>query len=375
MRILEEQFKSLISDPLEIRKAFDSLVEPRLALRDDYLKEADKSLNKLISRLNSNAFEEEYPSASPDLIALLRRNELNPSGVFMPSNVSVDDAENLYHPLAAMTRKLIDGLAFEDRKDNIAYFNEIISRRLRLWLPNVEKTAKESVCYYLESFIRNSHIAAGGAAWDGDCRNLGGRVAIGRFQSALVRIFSENFPYEVSYQLKGDSNSTIKTKLSDINPNPLNANTLVSRFIIRKKDVEKLAEIRFGEPDIKLTAIDLPSKSGGNRKVIMVGEIKGRTDLSNLYESWLPTIREKMQKFSSKPSLKGAERLVVQLFIIDKMIDTDNKRSEAGFRKMHADGLLHNLFSIMKIDGEPSEKERLKTYLLDLLSLAFNPGK
>lgn len=103
---------------------------------------------------------------------------------------------------------------------------------------------------------------------------------------------------------------------------------------------------------------------GGNRPdvkvmldgaVIAVGEIKGRTDLSNLWESWMPQIQGHLQTWTSTTPM--APRLFFGTIITQEMIEgrTVGGTQHNGLRQLRNSGLLSAAYNLSNLaQGEPA---------------------
>lgn len=103
---------------------------------------------------------------------------------------------------------------------------------------------------------------------------------------------------------------------------------------------------------------------GGNRPDIKVmldgatialGEIKGRTDLSNLWESWMPQIQGHLQTWTSTTPM--APRLFFGTIITSEMIEgrTVGGTQHNGLRQLRNNGLLSAAYNLSNLaQGEPA---------------------
>lgn len=113
--------------------------------------------------------------------------------------------------------------------------------------------------------------------------------------------------------------------------------------------------------------------SGGNRpdikvfldgELLAVGEIKGRKDLSNIWESWMPQVATHMRSWVRE--FPGTARLFFGTLINTQMIDGVSIRGtrHVGLKELHEDGALTSAYNISRVvaharDVEPSFKELL----------------
>ncbi|QYE37037.1 hypothetical protein KZX46_21000 (plasmid) [Polymorphobacter sp. PAMC 29334] len=104
--------------------------------------------------------------------------------------------------------------------------------------------------------------------------------------------------------------------------------------------------------------------AGGNRPdikvmidgvVILVGEVKGRTDLSNVWESWMPQINGHLQTWTAENS--QAPRAFFGTIVIDEMINgvTRGGTRHTGLRAFASNGVLSAAYNLANIvEGEPA---------------------
>ena len=108
-------------------------------------------------------------------------------------------------------------------------------------------------------------------------------------------------------------------------------------------------------PDIKITR---------NQRTVLAGEIKGRMDVSNLWESWLPQATSHMASWSKEypQALRG---VFMTIFTKEAV---DGKSDRPGLKKSYEEGALHfaiNLFNLM--NGQVESIEQFK----DVFTLAL----
>lgn len=108
-------------------------------------------------------------------------------------------------------------------------------------------------------------------------------------------------------------------------------------------------------PDIKITR---------NQRTVLAGEIKGRMDVSNLWESWLPQATSHMASWSKEypQALRG---VFMTIFTKEAI---DGKPDRPGLKKSYEEGALHfaiNLFNLM--NGQEESIEQFK----DVFTLAL----
>lgn len=121
---------------------------------------------------------------------------------------------------------------------------------------------------------------------------------------------------------------------------PLNLNLALK---IRLGGVAVLEFLGGGNnPDIALRT----SESGD---YIVVGEIKGRKDMSNVWESWMPQVSAHMHTWTAE--FPEAHRIFIGTLVSEQMIDGVSLRGtpRRGLRDLHQDGSLTTAFNIAKI--------------------------
>jgi hypothetical protein len=142
-------------------------------------------------------------------------------------------------------------------------------------------------------------------------------------------------------------------------------------------DLTDISHIRF---DKRLECEFVP---GGNRPdmrvrlegvVVLNGEVKGRTDLSNVWESWMPQINGHLQTWTSENA--AAPRVFFGTIITQEMIDgmTAGGTLHTGLRAFHRNGLLTSAYNLTNAaKGEPGTLKALGQ-LFDALSALLAPA-
>jgi hypothetical protein len=92
---------------------------------------------------------------------------------------------------------------------------------------------------------------------------------------------------------------------------------------------------------------DLSVILGAN--TIAVGEIKGRKDLSNQWESWMPQVSDHMQTWTGE--FPVAARLFFGTLITADAVEGKSARGtkRSGFRDLHNRGLLDGIYNVAKV--------------------------
>lgn len=117
-------------------------------------------------------------------------------------------------------------------------------------------------------------------------------------------------------------------------------------------DLNRQSRVAFGD---RLVCEFVP---GGNRPDIrvllngvevLVGEVKGRKDLSNVWESWMPQINGHLRTWAQDNP--DAPRVFLGTIITAEMIDgtTPSGTQHAGLRTMYKTGLLNSVFNLSLI--------------------------
>lgn len=99
-------------------------------------------------------------------------------------------------------------------------------------------------------------------------------------------------------------------------------------------------------PDIKVLLNDV---------VTLVGEVKGRSDLSNVWESWMPQIAGHLQTWTAENS--QAPRVFFGTIVTSEMIEgqTRGGTRHTGLRAFSANGLLRAAYNLSNLaGGEPA---------------------
>jgi hypothetical protein len=115
---------------------------------------------------------------------------------------------------------------------------------------------------------------------------------------------------------------------------------------------------------------------GGNRPdlkilldgiVILVGEVKGRTDLSNLWESWMPQISGHLQTWAAENP--QAPRVFFGTIVTEQMIEgvTKGGTRHTGLRAFHRSGLLTSAYNLSNIAEGQAGAERAFDAFVDAL--------
>ena len=115
---------------------------------------------------------------------------------------------------------------------------------------------------------------------------------------------------------------------------------------------------------------------GGNRPdlkilldgiVILVGEVKGRTDLSNLWESWMPQISGHLQTWAAENP--QAPRVFFGTIVTKQMIEgvTKGGTRHTGLRAFHRSGLLTAAYNLSNVAEGQAGAEKAFDAFMDAL--------
>ena len=94
---------------------------------------------------------------------------------------------------------------------------------------------------------------------------------------------------------------------------------------------------------------DVRFESVSTSTVLGVGEIKGRKDLSNVWESWMPQVADHMLTWSGE--FPQALRLFFGTLITQEMVIGQSAKGteRTGLRGLHEDGYLHGVYNLSKL--------------------------
>lgn len=89
-------------------------------------------------------------------------------------------------------------------------------------------------------------------------------------------------------------------------------------------------------------------------KPVAVGEVKGRKDKSNIWESWMPQVVDHMYTWTQEYPL--SLRLMFGTVITDEMVEGISARGTVrrGLRYLHQDGSLHGVHNLSKLTQNDS---------------------
>ena len=169
-------------------------------------------------------------------------------------------------------------------------------------------------------------LALMGARIDGSVRNKTGDDAVVILKTLLVGAFSSR---SIEIDVPDESGGW-----EPYSP----ASNLLKQKILR---FGRRLECEFipggNRPDIKI-------KSDG--VVILLGEVKGRSDLSNVWESWIPQINGHLQTWAGQ--MPHARRVLFGTIITQEMIDgmTPGGTQHTGLRAFANSGILNGAYNL-----------------------------
>lgn len=109
---------------------------------------------------------------------------------------------------------------------------------------------------------------------------------------------------------------------------------------------------------------DIAVRADEAGQFIAVGEIKGRKDLSNVWESWMPQVADHLKSW--KNHFPEAHRIFIGTLITEQMTAGISSRGtqRTGLRALHEDGSLTTAFNIAKIvEGDHSANAHFGIFL------------
>lgn len=109
---------------------------------------------------------------------------------------------------------------------------------------------------------------------------------------------------------------------------------------------------------------DIAVRSYETGEFIVVGEIKGRKDLSNVWESWMPQVSAHMHTWTQE--FPNAHRIFIGTLINEEMITGLSKRGTPrnGLRSLYEEGTIATAFNITKIvESDPDSINHFNEFL------------
>jgi hypothetical protein len=257
-------------------------------------------------------------------------------------------AARWYLDLAGLTGKLISKLKASYRATGLTISPETIAANReagRLVAPHqlvaFAEWINEKLAELYPEQARTFDLAAtttlalAGARIDGRVRNMAGDDAVLILKRLLVGAFAERgAAIQVAHEQGAWAEYSDTTDLTE------------QRFL--RFGGRLVCEFVAGgnRPDIKVSVDGI---------VIAQGEVKGRTDLSNLWESWMPQINGHLQTWAADISM--ARRLFFGTIITPEMIDgvTKGGTRHTGLKAFAASGLLSAAYNLTNtVEGEPA---------------------
>ncbi len=179
-----------------------------------------------------------------------------------------------------------------------------------------------------EERLAGLHVAmiAGGRII-GQGQNEGGELAVAMLKQGLV----DHFGPETDWRFCLEDGKT----WGDVETDLQTALTAPQWF---HKPSETLFDFRAGgnRPDVKATR-----DTEDQPEVLLSGEVKGRKDLSNTWESWIPQVNSHMESWAT--SFPDAYRGAFMTVFTEEMISGKTPKSSEerrGLRKLYEDGML-----------------------------------
>ncbi|WP_199439413.1 hypothetical protein [Umezawaea beigongshangensis] len=181
-----------------------------------------------------------------------------------------------------------------------------------------------------KAIVMVSAILGGRAIGHG--QNVGGNEAVDVLKAAII-----DFGQRHSILVESLSNGQWERHSAE---NP----ALLSQSISLKNNLVCEFFIGGDTPDVKFT-----NRHTG--RVLAVGEVKGRKDKSNIWESWMPQVADHMNTWSTE--YQQSARLFFGTLITPQMINGESARGSGrrGFQYLHEDGQLNGVYNLTKITG------------------------
>jgi hypothetical protein len=250
---------------------------------------------------------------------------------------SVSEVEELYGSIDTFLKHLHDN-PLRIGSDQLQAFSNWVNKEINEVFPNPPSDQRLYAVYV--SMIEGGRIIGQG-------QNEGGSAAVSLLKSALINSTDpENWQY-----IKDDLFVPAISDLEDA----YKASTL------KYLPSDTIINLQGGgnKPDIKV------SRGKSN---LLVGEIKGRKDLSNTWESWMPQVADHLRTWKSE--YPGSYSCVFMTVLTEEMIEGASKQGTArtGLKGLHKDGLLDFAFNISALaDPTTAQYESFKGLFENLL--------
>ena len=258
-------------------------------------------------------------------------------------------AARWYLDLAGLTSKLLSKLRPSITAAGLVVGPETIAVNLERGRPAVRADQLKPFSQWINELLvelyplgaRSAELAyftavtMAGARIDGQVRNMAGDDAVLILKELLVGAFStrgvliEVQKAGVSWEEYGPSTILMEQQWLRF------GGRIVCEFVAGGN-----------RPDIKVTVDGV---------TICIGEVKGRTDLSNVWESWMPQINGHLQTWTAENS--RAPRLFFGTIITQQMIDgvTPGRTRHTGLRAFSENGLLTAAYNLTTtVEGRPA---------------------
>ena len=190
----------------------------------------------------------------------------------------------------------------------------------------------------------------------GQGQNEGGDLAVAMLKQALIDHFGSRDGWE--YQTDGSTEwFSVRNDLK----------VALGAPMWKHQNSATLFDFRRGgnRPDIKVSKAET---------ILLVGEVKGRKDLSNTWESWMPTVASHM--FSWVRSYPDAYRGAFMTVFTDEMVNgnsANNPEQREGFKSLHQKGVLHYAINLSLVSSnDKSMTDQFRELFAIVLGLPFD---
>ncbi|MDD5700653.1 MAG: hypothetical protein PHU23_01270 [Dehalococcoidales bacterium] len=131
--------------------------------------------------------------------------------------------------------------------------------------------------------------------------------------------------------------------------------------------------------DLKLmNGTEISFKGGGNNPdiiarsrsgVFLVGEVKGRKDLSTQWESWMPQIKSHLEAWGTE--FPNAKKFVFGTLFVQGMIDGVSIRGnpQPGLKQLQRSGLMDGVFNLTNLQGNSAYQRMFCREMMDAFGL------
>nr|WP_012477497.1 hypothetical protein [Thermus sp. 4C]ABQ95625.1 hypothetical protein [Thermus sp. 4C] len=301
--------------------------------------------------LGTFRFFPQHEQEGQKLIKHLLQQGINPQILFVESSSDFEKKTIKASLHAGITKKLINNYRTTDSDQLKQWINSAILLAFRTYVDLTgrktfqeswpECVTKEDVSKFLE-FTATMNL---GVMADGWWRNQVGEKAVQLFineiEKALKKLYSKK-----SYRFEPNEDSPS-----------------VREYIVTNTTNETQLIFRFGEPDFSVKI-----RNEKMEKILLLGEIKGRFDKSNLQESWYTTIQNRMGRAGNEGKNAASVFVLVQNYFVKE----EKKQINDLLNESEKKGLKLGLFSLAKLMSSQEERRRFEECikgLIDLLEL------